>query len=461
MRDVNYGWLIRYIHANTASFFFIFVYMHIGRGIYYGSYKSPRVLLWSIGVIIFVLMIGTAFLGYIYSPKWHNLFLNISLFYNSLIINSIFIIDFYITLFTITIFSLYLNNWRISNITIIKYFQVFNILLFFFIILYYVYIYPNYIDFILCANDKDIDLHGHVTVTKEAGEALKEGMTTVGAQIGLGASIVGVSSAVSKAIVKSGMPPLQKATLIIGGGLIGGIAHSQISALNRNNIESNNSIPKSVVLNTGDDTQISRFLSESKVSPLQEVLLNSEILNYTSLSIIYILIIQLIFKIYFQDIITLKLSSILGNKFNNKSEYYLNKIIKINKQMGIVWIWFAFILVSFVLIINAYTLYKLNIDLYSFIEVHIPFIKDTTNIPIKSIGVIILELKLINYSTIISLILLMIFTYLKFHLNREVNNKYIWLLLLIIVVTISYSAYTYGDLYSNIDSYVYIHNKLK
>jgi len=65
IRDVHYGWLIRYLHANTASFFFIFVYLHIGRGLYYGSYKSPRVLPWSIGVIILVLMMATAFMGYV------------------------------------------------------------------------------------------------------------------------------------------------------------------------------------------------------------------------------------------------------------------------------------------------------------------------------------------------------------------------------------------------------------
>jgi len=65
MRDVNFGWLIRYTHANVASFFFLFVYLHMGRGLYYGSYKTPRVLLWSIGVIIFLLMIITAFLGYV------------------------------------------------------------------------------------------------------------------------------------------------------------------------------------------------------------------------------------------------------------------------------------------------------------------------------------------------------------------------------------------------------------
>nr|QTK22353.1 apocytochrome b [Pneumocystis canis] len=65
MRDVNYGWLIRYLHSNTASFFFLFVYIHIARGIYYGSYKSPRSIVWSIGVILFLLMIVTAFLGYV------------------------------------------------------------------------------------------------------------------------------------------------------------------------------------------------------------------------------------------------------------------------------------------------------------------------------------------------------------------------------------------------------------
>jgi Cytochrome b/b6/petB/LAGLIDADG DNA endonuclease family len=65
MRDVNNGWLIRYTHANVASFFFIFVYMHIGRGLYFGSYKSPRVLVWSIGVIILVLMMAIGFLGYV------------------------------------------------------------------------------------------------------------------------------------------------------------------------------------------------------------------------------------------------------------------------------------------------------------------------------------------------------------------------------------------------------------
>ena len=64
MRDVNYGWLIRYIHSVGASMFFLIVYIHIARGLYYGSYKSPREVLWWLGIIIFLLMIATSFLGY-------------------------------------------------------------------------------------------------------------------------------------------------------------------------------------------------------------------------------------------------------------------------------------------------------------------------------------------------------------------------------------------------------------
>jgi ubiquinol-cytochrome c reductase cytochrome b subunit len=63
MRDVNYGWLLRYIHANGASMFFVMVYLHVGRGLYYGSYTKPREIVWGVGVIILVVMMATAFIG--------------------------------------------------------------------------------------------------------------------------------------------------------------------------------------------------------------------------------------------------------------------------------------------------------------------------------------------------------------------------------------------------------------
>ena len=65
MRDVNNGWLIRYLHSNTAAAFFFLVYLHMGRGMYYGSYRAPRTLVWVIGTVIFLFMIITAFLGYV------------------------------------------------------------------------------------------------------------------------------------------------------------------------------------------------------------------------------------------------------------------------------------------------------------------------------------------------------------------------------------------------------------
>jgi ubiquinol-cytochrome c reductase cytochrome b subunit len=65
MRDVNWGWLIRYAHMNGASMFFIVVYVHLFRGLYYGSYKAPRELLWMLGVVILLLMMATAFMGYV------------------------------------------------------------------------------------------------------------------------------------------------------------------------------------------------------------------------------------------------------------------------------------------------------------------------------------------------------------------------------------------------------------
>src|SRR6266702_736983 len=64
-RNLNYGWLLRYLHSNGASMFFLAVYIHMARGLYYGSYKDPREVLWILGVILFLLMIATGFMGYV------------------------------------------------------------------------------------------------------------------------------------------------------------------------------------------------------------------------------------------------------------------------------------------------------------------------------------------------------------------------------------------------------------
>jgi len=108
MRDVNNGWLIRYLHSNTASAFFFLVYLHIGRGLYYGSYRAPRTLVWTIGTIIFVLMMATAFLGnFINSPIWHILFY--------------IIVNIYYILFSLSCIFFYFDDFKFSKTNIIKY----------------------------------------------------------------------------------------------------------------------------------------------------------------------------------------------------------------------------------------------------------------------------------------------------------------------------------------------------
>jgi hypothetical protein len=151
------------------------------------------------------------------------------------------------------------------------------------------------------ADNKDVNLHGHVSIEKDAGKAIGQGLQTIGSQIGLGATMVGIATAVSKAVVKSGMPPLQKAGIIAGTSVIGGLAHSRISTMNRNTINSTS------ILNNETSSNVNKFLDDSHVSSLQDLLFNLEMMNYVCLSLIYILIIQLVFKLHFKDTVNLNL----------------------------------------------------------------------------------------------------------------------------------------------------------
>lgn len=132
MRDVNNGWFIRYLHANTASAFFLLVYLHISRGLYYGSYKAPRTLVWIIGTVILILMMATAFLGYIFSPKWFILNLNLSYLYEEV---SYLIINLFSIFFIISYLIFYLDNFNFSLNNLIKRLQI----IYFFFLSFYFY----------------------------------------------------------------------------------------------------------------------------------------------------------------------------------------------------------------------------------------------------------------------------------------------------------------------------------
>jgi ubiquinol-cytochrome c reductase cytochrome b/c1 subunit len=114
MRNVEYGWLLRYLHANGASFFFIAVYIHIFRGLYYGSYKAPREVLWILGVIILLLMMATAFMGYVL--PWGQMS-----FWGATVITNLFSV---IPLVGDTIVSFLWGGYSVGNPTLNRFFSL-------------------------------------------------------------------------------------------------------------------------------------------------------------------------------------------------------------------------------------------------------------------------------------------------------------------------------------------------
>jgi hypothetical protein len=200
-------------------------------------------------------------------------------------------------------------------------------------------------DFISYAKDNDLNLHGHVAIDKEGAKAIGNGLNTIGSQIGLGATIAGIGAAVGKGIAKSSMPPLQKAGVIVGSSLVAGIGHSMLSAMNRNKVISDSintstaSTVSSATVYTNTSNNISKLIDDTSISsPLQDLLFYLESMNYICLSLIFILTIQILFKFYLKDNVKLKLFNIIGLNANNFMEYYLNKIIKLNKNMSNIYI---------------------------------------------------------------------------------------------------------------------------
>jgi hypothetical protein len=280
-------------------------------------------------------------------------------------------------LFTSSIVLLYLDDLKLSNIKLLKYIQIFSFICIpLFSIIYIPYTLIS--DIINYAKDNnDINLHGHVTLDKEAGKDISQGMQTIGSNIGLGASIAGIATAVGKTIAKSSVPPVQKAGIILGASIVGGLVHSSLTAVNRNSIMQEN-IQKSEVVSDNktnsivNDPNITKFVDDNTFSiPLQDLLLNIEITNYVCISMVVLLIIQLLFKLHIKNDIKLNLSYILGNKYNNILEFYINKIIMLNQKISTIYIWLIIIILIVGLYSSIYFIHILYTDIDSYVNVHI------------------------------------------------------------------------------------------
>ncbi len=279
--------------------------------------------------------------------------------------------------FTFSFVLFYLDDFKLSKNNLIKYIQIISFISIPLYLIYSLYNIVSMIDIVCYVNDKgnnanpDIDFNATVSIGKDAAAELAKGMQTVGSQIGLGASIVGIGTAVGKGIAKSAMPPLQKAGIIVGSSLITGLGHSVISNVNRNKVLHYNTSIRSTTSSNSTNDVLNNFIDNTtSSSPIENLLFDIGALNYTCLSLVIILIIQILFKFYLKDSICLNLSNLLGTNINNKLEYYLNLIIKLNRKMSFIYIWLILVVLIVGLSFSGYASSELYNNLDSYIAVH-------------------------------------------------------------------------------------------
>ncbi len=284
------------------------------------------------------------------------------------------------SLFTFSVVLFYLDDFKLCKNNFTKYIQIISFIGRPLYLIYSLYNIYSMIEIINYIKDKDnnkinpdIDFNATVSIGKDAALELAKGMQTIGSQIGLGASIVGVGTAVGKGIAKSAMPPLQKAGIIVGSSLVSGLAHSLISNANRNKVLQDNISTKGTNTTNSNSTNdlINKFIDNTTPSsPLENILFDIEALNYICLSLVIILTIQILFKFYLIDNIKLNISNILGININNKLQYYLNQIIKLNKKMSSIYIWLILVTLIVGLLFSGYGSSELYNNLDSYIAVH-------------------------------------------------------------------------------------------
>lgn len=267
----------------------------------------------------------------------------------------------------------YSKDFKLSKIRLIKYIQIFS-----FVCLSIYFIYNIFKIFnislsdiiIYIADNKDVNLHDHVSVDKEADKAINQGLQTIGTQIGLGATIAGVAAAIGKTLAKALLPPVQKAGVIVGAGLLDGLIYSSISQYNINKNYSDN-IDNITNANIANDSNINNFINDNiSSSPLEVILLNLELTIYICVYMWVILIIQILFKFHFKDNIKWNLSLILGKKINIILKLIINKVIILNKKMSIFYIWLILISVLISLCSSIFFITDISNNIDDYIKVY-------------------------------------------------------------------------------------------
>jgi hypothetical protein len=232
-------------------------------------------------------------------------------------------------LFTSSLVLLYFDDFKLSFNKYLKYLQIFSFICIPLYTIYYLSTFPYIWNIICSVNDSNnINLHGHVDMTKEAATEISTGISKVGSQLGLGASIAGIAGAVGKTIAKSSVPPVQKAAIIIGSGLMGGLIHSGVSHINRVSVLENMIINNNI---SDIDKSINKLVDDTITNPLEGLLFSIQGINAICLTFTLILIIQLFIRFHVKENININILGITLNK-------YLNKLIVLNKKVSVIYI---------------------------------------------------------------------------------------------------------------------------
>jgi len=208
----------------------------------------------------------------------------------------------------------------------------------------------------------------------------RDAAEVIGRNIGIAGTVAGVSGAVGKAIAKSSLPPLQKAAIVVGAGIAGGAIHVGTSVINRVvNTPSSTTTPPTTTPPTTTNLPdgVNKLVGDSAggegaYSDLMLLILSIDTLTCVCLSLILILFIMILFKFYLnEDKVKLNLSSLIGDKMNNNLNYYLIKLIQLNKKTSTVYIFIIFIILFIVLGFDCYFITELYNNLDKFVDLHI------------------------------------------------------------------------------------------
>jgi len=292
---------------------------------------------------------------------------------------------------TFSFITFYLDDFKLSDNLIIRYAQILSPLL---IIGLFIYIYYNLselfnIDVSYVSDDKsdtsctscdprNVSLNANIEIGKEAGKEISRGISSLGSQVGLGATVAGVSAAVSKGIASSSLPPLQKAAVIVGSAMAGGAIHVGVSAINRKNNLVNSAASNGKSFESGSKSSsigdnINKFIDNPiDHSPIKDLILSIEILNKVCLCLTLILFMQILFKFFLDESkIKFDLSSFIGTNLNDKLNYYLVKIIRINKKIGNIYLWFILLVLIISLFFSNTFISELSNNLDDYINIYI------------------------------------------------------------------------------------------